>query len=170
MKKIKFRKHRFRPLNGYWVKLKILTYYLAGFGGVRMTVRFTTKSLYKTANVGGDNDKKDWFKLGGTGTVGNVLKKQRETLGVFRRYYDGERWRDYFEVALYKRPLSPNDPGHVIVGPIYHVALGQTFDLDVPLEYVIPLGAWAGGDGDLLIDFEFEMKLKPISWLKPLLR
>lgn len=170
MRTIKFKKGRRSPrlLDSLWVKSYFLRAYILR-KNVRMTIYTSKESLYTVESVGGDRDEKDWLKMGGTMTIGNIIKKQRETLVGFRRFFNSEtnEWERAFESCEYLRPKNPDGTGHyqrnIEKNPIW-----EPLDITIPASYPVPVGPWAGGDFILLDDFEVRMDIKLVKKQRPI--
>ena len=142
LKKIRFYKGRHAPnfWDSLWIKRELFK--RKNNSEVKITVRFTLDSIY---NVTPASDQADWLKIGGYGSFRNFFKKQKERLAAFRNF------RIVFEICNYDR----NGNGFEV---------SNLQDCVEGIEYIItikpergcrfPIGAWAGGTGLPLNDFE----------------
>ena len=121
---------------------------------IRFTFTPTVDTLYTVEDVGGDNDRSDWLKLGGTMTLGNVFKKSRETLAAWRLMRE-EPEDVWFEGAIYKRSEESGGKHEAtfvdscILDP-FNGFSNSSLTIEIPREFALIAGAWLGGDGKIV--------------------
>ena len=151
MRTIRFKKGKRRPVgsDNRWLKKQIRN---AKTDYISVGFRFTDKSRYAIENAGGDNDQNDWMKMGGTMSIANVFKKQAEELAAFRYTDKGE-----FEICRYVRSKATG--GDWTAYHIQTCKLNEWHYVLIEKKYCLTVGAWAGGDGILLNNFEVDVNV-----------
>ena len=142
MKEIRFYKGRHAPnfWDSLWIKREL--YKRRNNSEVKITVKFTSKSVYSVIPA---SDRADWLKIGGYGSFKNFFKKQKERLAAFRCY-----GLPSMQVCNYDR----NGNGFE-VSNIQDCSYGNEYTITIKPERGcrFPIGAWAGGTARPLNDF-----------------